>query len=445
MKPILPVETGREGWLADQIRTENQGLSLTQRADKYEKMAQSAFSFYRGSNHLFWADFSWDYRLNQFGNYQTQTWLNGDCHTDNFGAFRAHLGGDQFRVIYDINDFDEGVVADFQYDLWRLATSIVLVARGNELDSDAAKDGIAGLTSDYLKVLDGFRDQNNSRSVYYDKDSAYGKLDDFLEDAEDENSRVNMLEKWTTSASGSDRRFDLEGKPDKLAAVTDEERQAIFDHMGAYRETLDSDRKTDDAFFKVLDVARRINAGTGSLGVDRFYVLLDGHTISDDDDLILDVKEQVGPTALRYGNSFQQRLYREHFEDEGERQAVAYRSLAFHPDDFLGWMVFDGKAHSVRERSPYKETFDTEKLSSAKRLRKLAEQWGRGLATGHARGCVDLEFDFLNSVAKRTGGREDDFEALVWDIASGYADQVAADFATFGTLLAAGGGSELSL
>ncbi len=107
------------------IKAQNDALPPTDRQAKYAKMAASPFVFFRGTNHVFCADFAGDPRLSQFGGSRMRTWLQGDLHVENFGAF----SNDEGDVVYDSNDFDEAVIADYQYDLWRMAVSIVLVAR----------------------------------------------------------------------------------------------------------------------------------------------------------------------------------------------------------------------------------------------------------------------------------------------------------------------------
>ena len=88
--------------------------------------SRDPFAFFRGTDHLFWADFGPSRLLRHFGGKKsTRTWISGDLHCDNLGTFTDAMGW----LVYDLNDFDEGVVADFQYDLWRLAVSLVLVGR----------------------------------------------------------------------------------------------------------------------------------------------------------------------------------------------------------------------------------------------------------------------------------------------------------------------------
>ena len=97
----------------------------------------------------------------------------------------------------------------------------------------------------------------------------------------------------------------------------------------------------------------------------------------------------------------------------------------------------DGE-YSVRERSPYKEAFDTTILTKPKRFRKMATQWGALLAHAHARS--DRHFDpdyvpyaFAKQVREVTRGRHREFRELVRDVAMEYTDLVIRDWEQFVT------------
>ena len=85
----------------------------------------------------------------------------------------------------------------------------------------------------------------------------------------------------------------------------------------------------------------------------------------------------------------------------------------------------------MRERSPFKESFPTEELTSEKRFVKMAEQWGRGLAAEHARAEKITDYSLGREVEKLTAGKEAHFETVVREVAFGYADQVEEDWQTF--------------
>src|SRR6187402_727914 len=84
---------------------------------KYEAMAENIFRFYRGTCHLFYEDLK-EVSLPP----SPLTWICGDLHLENFGSYR----GDNGLVYFDLNDFDEGVLAPANWELVRLLTSIFI-------------------------------------------------------------------------------------------------------------------------------------------------------------------------------------------------------------------------------------------------------------------------------------------------------------------------------
>lgn len=103
------------------------------RHDKYVSQSNDENTFYRATANIFWKDFvehGWgNFDLEQLGGAvdaladgsplerkSTWTWISGDQHLSNFGAWRNRHGD----VVFDVNDFDEAAVFDFQIDIWRL-------------------------------------------------------------------------------------------------------------------------------------------------------------------------------------------------------------------------------------------------------------------------------------------------------------------------------------
>jgi uncharacterized protein (DUF2252 family) len=414
----------------DEISSWNAWLDDDNRQAKYCKMVASPYIFYRGTNHLFWKDFAADSRLANFGNDKTKTWLQGDLHAYNFGSY----DNDDGEVIYELNDFDEAMVADYQYDVWRMAVSLVLIAReNNTLSASEQEDMIDAFSESYLDTMADYRGNDQEQDMYFTEANTYGKLDDFLDDVEDDESRVKMLDKWTDEINNV-RRFDL--SYEKLGDASSDEKAAIIGAMSAYGTTLQGGLNYDSAYFQVKDVARRLLAGTGSLGTPRYYVLIEGASDSQNDDRILDVKRQSKPTAYRFLGQAVQTEYDALFSNDAERHALGYLALTNHTDDHLGWMTLTDGDYSVRERSPYKESFPAETLDTTTRFNKLAEQWGLVLATAHARADKDFSDTYVaysvdKQIDEETDGEHAAFRALVREIAFDYADQVQLDWQVF--------------
>jgi uncharacterized protein (DUF2252 family) len=245
-----------------------------------------------------------------------------------------------------------------------------------------------------------------------------------------------MLEDWTVVAAGL-RGFDFTSE--KVGPVDAAERAALTAAMPGYGATLSGGLDFDSDYFRILDVARRLGAGTGSLGVTRYYLLVEGSSDDIDDDVILDVKQQVGPTPLSF-LAGERPSYDSAFADHAHRHAVAMKALSVDTDDHLGWLRAMGTDFSVRERSPAKDDLDVSHLSAAK-LENVAADWGTALAAAHARSDRDFDPTFIDvsvdaAIDNLTEGEHAEVRALVRDVASSYADQVNADFIAFVQALA---------
>lgn len=455
-QPILAQE--RSDLVVKTITDENNNLKSHPELlnYKYCKMSCSPFTFYRATDSLFWHDLTRDFRMNKFGNTKTKTWLTGDQHADNFGAFANSKG----EIVFDLNDFDESIIADYQYDLWRMAASIALVEdqqnklmfekEGKKLLSKKeGKELIEYFAESYLDTLDSYRGNNNELKISFTKDKTSSKLEEILslleKKNEKENLRVKMLNKWFPTDSMGKRHYNTSNI--KLSKASDVEKDAIKKGMSAYGKTLVGDLNYNENTFYVKDIAKRLRAGLGSLGTPRYYVLIEGESISPDDDHILDIKLQSQPTPYAFLSVEQQKQYDQFFENDAQRHQIGYLALSKDTDNYLGWMQlsvpqeikknedFSGY-YSVRERSPFKESLKTTDLTSKKSFKKVVKQWTRILATAHARADNDFKanlvpYSFEDELHKLTDGKHKDFRELVSKVAFAYAEQVDADYNDF--------------
>ena len=88
-------------------------------AMKNQLMAVSPFGYFRGAVPVM------AYDLSLVGNTGICSQLCGDAHVRNLGVFAAPDG----RLVFDINDYDETIVGPFEWDVKRMATSLVLAGR----------------------------------------------------------------------------------------------------------------------------------------------------------------------------------------------------------------------------------------------------------------------------------------------------------------------------
>jgi uncharacterized protein (DUF2252 family) len=86
---------------------------------RYARMKADPFAFLRGAAAIMAADLA--------GNPTTGLRVQscGDCHLANFGSYGTPEG----TLIFDVNDFDETLPAPFEWDVKRLAASLVVAGR----------------------------------------------------------------------------------------------------------------------------------------------------------------------------------------------------------------------------------------------------------------------------------------------------------------------------
>ena len=214
-----------------------------------------------------------------------------------------------------------------QYGIWRMATSLVLVARQNKLSAEIQKEAVDAFARSYLTRLTSDAGNEKALSTYFTKRNTSKTLKKFLKQVEQENNRKVMLKKWTSRKRGK-RYFALtpEMKPpvrvtQKLAPISQSERIAILNAMPGYGKTLKGRVQNHKDYLKVEDIAQRLLAGTGSRGTPRYYVLIKGKGRKDDH--ILDIKLQSKPTAYHFLSEQAQKEFDSCYPNAADRHAAA--------------------------------------------------------------------------------------------------------------------------
>ena len=258
--------------VVDAIVCNNAGREPERLAMKYARMAQSPFVFLRGTCHLFYDSLP-DSPLFRAA---PLAWCCGDLHFENFGSYK----GDNRLVYFDINDYDEAALAPATWDIVRLLTSIQCGADALRATSDEALAVSATCLEAYRSALAG------GKPLWVERETSGGLVNDLLTGLLGR-ERAAFLDKRTIR-KGRRRSLKLDGSKALPAAAA--QKQAVTAFMASFAAT-----QPNPEFFAVLDIGRRI-AGTGSLGVARFVVLVEGKG-SPDGNYLLDLK-QAKPSAL---------------------------------------------------------------------------------------------------------------------------------------------------
>ncbi|MDY7549217.1 DUF2252 family protein [Glaciimonas sp. CA11.2] len=258
--------------IIDAIQRNNAGREPERLAMKYAKMSQNPFIFLRGTCHLFY-DALPDTPLFRDA---PLAWCCGDLHFENFGSYK----GDNRLVYFDINDYDEAALAPATWDMVRLLTSV-------QCGADALRATRAEALAVSQSCLDAYRSALiTGKPLWVERETSSGLVNTLLT-ALQGRERAAFLNKRTISKG---QRRSLKIDCVKALPASDSQKKTVIKFMDRYASS-----QQNPNFFQVLDVARRI-AGTGSLGVERFVVLVNGKG-SPDGNYLLDIKE-AKPSAL---------------------------------------------------------------------------------------------------------------------------------------------------
>lgn len=240
---------------------------------KYSNIRNDPFTFLRGTCHLFYE------RLPQSGLMRSAplAWICGDLHLENFGSYK----GDNRLAYFDLNDFDEAALAPVSWELVRLLSSILIAADGSP--NTDSKLLCRSLIDAYGAAL------VQGKARWVERDLAQGMVGVLLNGLRGR-QRADFLNTRTVR-DGKLRKLRVDGK--KALPVSDKQRTIVTTFM----ERFASEQANPD-FYKVLDVARRV-AGTGSLGVDRYVILVQGKG-SPDGNYLLDLKQALPSSLVPY-------------------------------------------------------------------------------------------------------------------------------------------------
>jgi uncharacterized protein (DUF2252 family) len=325
---------------------------------KYRALRTDVFTFLRGTCHFFYEDLPDSPILKK----APAVWLCGDLHLENFGTYRGHNG----LVYFDANDFDEAFLAPCTFDLVRLLASVLLVAEALGFASRQANALCECLLFSYTAAIAA------GKAQWLEREVAQGMVRRLLEKSR-KRTAADFLDLRTRTAKGR-RSIVLDGR--HALPATTESRSRVKKLMKAFAQT----QSVPDAF-KVLDVARRI-AGKGSLGVERYIVLVQGSG-SPNGNYLLDLK-QARPSSL----ASRCKLRQPRWNNEAQR-VVATQALIQAVSPALLKDVKIGKTPFVlRVLQPGEDKIDLGKQKPAfDELHELMESLGKIVAWGELRGC----------------------------------------------------------
>ncbi|MGD0391137.1 MAG: DUF2252 domain-containing protein [Acidimicrobiales bacterium] len=401
---------------------------------RYGRMLVSAFTFYRGAALIMASDLATTPRSG------LDVQACGDAHLSNFGVFASA----ERSLVFDVNDFDETLPGPWEWDVKRLAASLVIAGRDRGFsDQERAAvvlDAVAGYRTEMAKLA-GMRDLD----VWY----ARMDIERVLADLGDElgltgkKRGAKPLSKAKVQADktlAKARTRDSMQALAKLTEVVDGETRFVSDPpllvpieelvsktegalltermhglLGRYRHTLQSDRRHLLNQFRFVSIARKV-VGVGSVGTRAWVILMVGS--DGQDPLLLQAKEaQTSVLAEFVGES--------RYTNQGERVVAGQHLMQASSDIFLGWDQVEGidgvqRDFYVRQLRDWKGSADTDQMAPAA-MAVYGRLCGWTLARAHARSG-----DRIAIAAYLGSGKS--FDNAIASFSESYADQNQRDY-----------------
>jgi uncharacterized protein (DUF2252 family) len=390
---------------------------------RYGRMLVSPFTFYRGAAKIMAAD------LATTPDSGLRVQCCGDAHMSNFGVFASP----ERRLVFDINDFDETLPGPWEWDVKRLAASILIAAQENGYDVTDQERLVLDTVRAYRMTMREFAAASNL-DVWY----AHLEVDDVVARYASQFDRrvvkrtektlakartrdsMSAFSKLTERTNGRTMIVDQSPLIVPIRLLTDRSDEEVFDELHGllriYRRTLQFDRKVLLEQFELVDFARKV-VGVGSVGTRAWIGLLFGR--DGDDPLFLQLKEAEASVMEEF-------LGASKFANHGQRVVTGQRLMQASSDIFLGWVHqpagLDGQARDFygRQLRDWKGSADIDQMSP-QGMSAYGRLCGWTLARAHARSGDRV------AIASYLGGGTA-FDRAVLDFSQAYAQQNAHDY-----------------
>lgn len=374
---------------------------------RYGRMLASPFAYYRGAPAVMAHD------LGSLPDTGILAQSCGDAHISNFGAFASP----ERRLVFDVNDFDETLEAPWEWDIKRLAASIVIGGRDKGLSESQVKDCAVSAGRAYRELVANMAELSVMEIWHLRIDV------DEIASVMDSAGRANV-EKAARKARkrGSLQAFrKLTGTSEGRVRIRDNPPVVVHDHktddhprverlLRRYASTLPIGRRRLIDDFQVIDVARTV-VGVGSVGTRCFLVLLAAKT--DGSPLLLQVKQALPSVLEPYAGASK-------WSSHAERVIEGQLLMQAASDPFLGHITASRRDFYVRQLRDMKGSADVEGMTPAGFM-NYSQLCAATLARAHARSChPSLITGYLGSGCQ--------FDEAIGEFAVAYADQNELDY-----------------
>src|SRR6266581_3073942 len=261
---------------------------------RFERMTTSPFAFLRGTAVVMAGDLA----ATPITGIQVQ--LCGDAHLNNFGIYATP----ERNQVFDLNDFDETLPGPWEWDVKRLAASIVVAGRNNGFSGDMNRQAVVSCIASYRQHMWEYSEMRNV-DIWYSRIDYARSLQTvrrifrwWINKQRKKASRrthVELLPNLTQEVEG---RIFIKDDPPLITHLDDDELvQKLRVLVEEFKASLRIDRQVLLNKYRLVDVAHKV-VGIGSVGTQCYIALLMGSGSSDP--IFLQFKEAGSSVLERY-------------------------------------------------------------------------------------------------------------------------------------------------
>ncbi len=365
---------------------------------KYKAMAQNPFAFFRGSCHLFYEDLLTSYPFPS----SPLTWICGDLHIENFGCYR----GANHLLYFDMNDFDESVLAPLLFEIARLVVSVDITTAEIKFSKKERSRIIQQLLQQYKDML------LNNKAQNIEKATATGLIKNIIYKVNERKEKELVATRTNNKLKNARLLVN-----DRLLAINKQERKILAESFTEWFS------KTHACGFKVTDAGFRI-AGTGSIGVKRYLCLLENENNPQQKKLI-DVKEALPSCILNY-----KKLIQPDWQNEADRVIKTQEMMQHVSPAFLSAFPFQKKWYVAKEIQPASDKIIIRR--SAKQGSHLPKYvTDLGLLTASAQLRSSGRYHAATADELKAFAADESWIPLLTEWCLNYTEQVKNDYAVF--------------
>jgi len=316
--------------IPERIKTFNSDRIPEYVALKYQQMAENAFRFFRGTCHLYYEDLGGSKSLPAY----PVSWVCGDLHLENFGTYK----GDNRLVYFDVNDFDEGLLAPVDWEVSRIVTSIFVGFESLGIKKKEAEGMAAFFLDVYSKTL------AKGKAKYLEHQTANGIVQTFLEKVAARKQK-ELIRQRTEDGRSDNLRLRLDSV--RFFSIDKTLRKDLMTHLGQWM----THYPLLKGRYQVLDACFRV-AGTGSLGVKRYAFLLRNNK-DPKKHLLIDMKEAKRSSLQPYQSNPQPA-----WPSEADRVVAIQDRMQNISPALLSTTTFGNEPYVVKELQPMADKID---------------------------------------------------------------------------------------